>query len=112
MLCVGHLAEFGLIEAQGLHKVAKLMAIVLDEEAGVYRILPARLPHGGGLGALVPFAKERLSVDDGALDFLPPCLGMGAVAAMLLAGLLNACYGSKSVNLIAGFSFAPILRWW
>ena len=27
----GHLAEFGLIEAQGLHKVAKLIAIVMDE---------------------------------------------------------------------------------
>lgn len=30
-LC-GHLAEFGLIEAQGLHKGAKLIAIVLDEK--------------------------------------------------------------------------------
>jgi transposase len=27
----GHLAEFGLIEAQGLHKVAGLVAIVVDE---------------------------------------------------------------------------------
>jgi transposase len=27
----GHLAEFGLIEAQGLHKVARLIAIVMDE---------------------------------------------------------------------------------
>jgi transposase len=27
----GHLAEFGLIEAQGLHKVARLIGIVLDE---------------------------------------------------------------------------------
>jgi hypothetical protein len=27
----GHLAEFGLIEAQGLHKVAGLAAIVVDE---------------------------------------------------------------------------------
>jgi transposase len=30
----GHLAEFGLIEAQGLHKVAKLIAIVTNENAG------------------------------------------------------------------------------
>jgi transposase len=30
----GHLAEFGLIEAQGLHKVAKLIAIVTDENDG------------------------------------------------------------------------------
>ena len=27
----GHLAEFGLIEAQGLHKVARLIAVVMDE---------------------------------------------------------------------------------
>lgn len=30
----GHLAEFGLIEAQGLHKVAKLIAIVTNENDG------------------------------------------------------------------------------
>jgi RNase P subunit RPR2 len=28
----GHLAEFGLIEAQGLHRVAKLIAIILEEK--------------------------------------------------------------------------------
>src|SRR6478735_862441 len=30
----GHLAEFGLIEAQGLHKVAGLIAIVMDDKDG------------------------------------------------------------------------------
>src|SRR6267378_6690946 len=30
----GHLAEFGLIEAKGLHKVARLIAIVMDEKDG------------------------------------------------------------------------------
>ena len=30
----GHLAEFGLVEAQGLHKVARLIAIVMDEMDG------------------------------------------------------------------------------
>ena len=30
----GHLAEFGLVEAQGLHKVARLIAIVVDEKDG------------------------------------------------------------------------------
>jgi transposase len=29
-----HLAEFGLIEAQGMHKVARLIAVVMDEEDG------------------------------------------------------------------------------
>jgi len=37
----GHLAEFGLVEAQGLHKVARLIAIVMDW-TGAYRILPVR----------------------------------------------------------------------
>ena len=35
----GHLAEFGLIEAQGLHKVAGLVAIVVDE-------MDERVPDG------------------------------------------------------------------
>src|SRR5487761_2529522 len=35
----GHLAEFGLIEAQGLHKVARLITIVMDERDG-------RIPQG------------------------------------------------------------------
>ncbi len=37
----GHLAEFGLVEAQGLHKVARLIAIVMDW-TGAYRILLVR----------------------------------------------------------------------
>jgi hypothetical protein len=32
---------------------------------------------------LVPFAKERLQVDDGVLGLLLLCLGVGSVAAML-----------------------------
>jgi hypothetical protein len=31
----GHLAEFGLVEAQGLHKVARLIAIVMGEMDGL-----------------------------------------------------------------------------
>lgn len=42
------------------------------------------------LGALVPFANEGLSVDHDVRGFLLLCLDMGAVAAMLLAGLLSA----------------------
>ena len=38
----GHLAKFGLIEAQGLHKVARLVAIVVDEMDGRVRKWPAR----------------------------------------------------------------------
>src|SRR6516225_7947985 len=35
---------------------------------------------------LVPFAKERLQVDDGAMGLLLLCLGVGSLASMLLAG--------------------------
>ena len=34
MPCVAHLAEFGLIAPQGLHEVARLIAIVTDESDG------------------------------------------------------------------------------
>lgn len=49
----GHLAEFGLIEAQGLHKVAILTAIVMDEKDGripdvarqVLKIIVSHIEH-------------------------------------------------------------------
>ncbi|MCA1544881.1 MFS transporter [Bradyrhizobium sp. NBAIM32] len=58
---------------------------------------------------LVPFAKERLAVDEGVLGFLLLCLGLGSVLAMLLTALLSARYGSKPIILIGGFSLTPIL---
>ena len=49
----GHLAEFGLIEAQGLHKVARLTAIMMDEKDGripdvarqVLKIIVSHIEH-------------------------------------------------------------------
>ena len=49
----GHLAEFGLIEAQGLHKVARLIPIVMDEKDGrildiarqVLKVIVSHLKH-------------------------------------------------------------------
>jgi transposase len=38
----GHLAEFVLVEAQGLHKVARLIAMSWTRWTGAYRILPVR----------------------------------------------------------------------
>jgi transposase len=38
----GHLAEFGLIEAQGLHKVARLIAVVMDEKDRRVPDMPVR----------------------------------------------------------------------
>ena len=48
---------------------------------------------GFGIAAwapLVPFAKQRLAVDDGVLGLLLLCLGIGSVVAMLLTGVLSA----------------------
>lgn len=46
---------------------------------------------------LIPFAKERLSVDDGVLGLLLLCLGIGSVVAMPMTGMLSARYGSKPI---------------
>ncbi|WP_308163770.1 hypothetical protein [Bradyrhizobium sp. SRL28] len=69
---------------------------------------------GFGIAAwvpLVPFAKERLAVDDGVLGFLLLCLGVGLVVSMILSDLLCARYGSKPIILIGGFGIALILPW-
>jgi MFS family permease len=58
---------------------------------------------------LVPFAKERLQVDDGALGLLLLCLGVGSVALMFLTGVLNARYGSRPIILAGGFGLAVLL---
>ncbi|MBR0713686.1 MFS transporter [Bradyrhizobium liaoningense] len=58
---------------------------------------------------LVPFAKERLAVDDGVLGLLLLCLGIGSVAAMLLTGVLSARYGSKPIIIAGGLGLAVTL---
>ena len=58
---------------------------------------------------LVPFAKERLHLDDGALGLLLLCLGVGSVALMFLTGVLNARYGSRPIILAGGFGLAALL---
>jgi predicted MFS family arabinose efflux permease len=50
---------------------------------------------------LVPFAKQRLMIDDGSLGLLLFCLGVGSVLAMVLTGVVSARYGSKPI-IIAG----------
>jgi predicted MFS family arabinose efflux permease len=57
----------------------------------------------------VPFAKERLAVDDGVLGLLLLCLGIGSVAAMLLTGVPSARYGSRPIILAGGFGLAVML---
>ena len=58
---------------------------------------------------LVPFAKQRLAVDDGTLGLLLLCIGIGSVVAMLLTGPLSSRYGSKPVILAGGFGLAALL---
>ena len=58
---------------------------------------------------LVPFAKQRLAVDDAALGLLLLCLGVGSVSAMLATGVLCARFGSKPVITASGLALALIL---
>jgi predicted MFS family arabinose efflux permease len=58
---------------------------------------------------LVPFAKQRLGVDDGVLGTLLLCIGMGSVVAMLATGTLSARYGSKPIIVAGGLGLAVIL---
>ncbi|HMN45991.1 MAG TPA: MFS transporter [Povalibacter sp.] len=46
---------------------------------------------------LVPFAKERASLDDATLGLLLLCLGLGSLAAMPISGVLAARYGCRPV---------------
>ncbi|WP_353621258.1 MFS transporter [Labrenzia sp. R4_1] len=63
----------------------------------------------GAWSPLIPFAQQRLGVDDAGLGLLLLCLGIGSVLFMPLAGPLCAAFGSRRVivgsgiGLIAGF---------
>lgn len=58
---------------------------------------------------LVPFAKQRLGVDDGVLGMLLLCIGLGSVFAMMMTGALSARYGSKPIIVAGGIGLAAIL---
>lgn len=58
---------------------------------------------------LVPFAKERLMVNDAVLGVLLLCLGVGSILAMTLTGIINARYGSKPMILAACLGLTAIL---
>ncbi|ACC74958.1 MFS transporter [Paraburkholderia phymatum] len=58
---------------------------------------------------LVPFAKQRLGVDDGALGLLLLCIGLGSVIAMVVTGALSARYGSKPIIVAGGVGMAVVL---
>lgn len=58
---------------------------------------------------LVPFAKQRLGVDDGTLGLLLLCLGLGSVIAMSITGAMSARYGSKPIVVAGGAGLAVTL---
>ncbi|SAK56219.1 transport protein [Caballeronia hypogeia] len=58
---------------------------------------------------LVPFAKERLGVDEGTLGLLLLCIGVGSVIAMTLTGALSARFGSRPIIVAGGCGLALIL---
>lgn len=58
---------------------------------------------------LVPFARLRLGIDEGALGALLLCLGLGSVSAMVMAGLISARYGTKPLIIASGLGMALVL---
>src|SRR3954452_666849 len=67
---------------------------------------------GFGMAAwapLVPFAKERLGIHDGALGTLLLCLGAGSIVAMPLAGFLTSRLGCRRVLIVAALVICATL---
>lgn len=61
---------------------------------------------------LVPFAKARVGVGDGAMGMLLLCLGLGSVLAMSATGALSARFGSRPIIILGGVGvslFLPLL---
>lgn len=61
---------------------------------------------------LVPYAKQRLGVDNGTFGVLLLCLGIGSVVSMPLTGAISSRLGSKPVIVVSGLGlsiFLPIL---
>lgn len=72
----------------------------------------AFLVAGFGLACwapLVPFARNRLAIDDGTLGLLLLCLGIGSILAMVLVGVLSARYGSRPLIIAGGFGLTVML---
>jgi predicted MFS family arabinose efflux permease len=51
---------------------------------------------------LVPYAKDRLAVDERVLGFLLLCLGIGSLVAMAFTGTLSSRFGTRPVILASG----------
>lgn len=58
---------------------------------------------------MVPYAKERLQLNDASLGLLLLLLGGGAISMMPVSGILSHRYGSRIVILFAAITMALIL---
>src|SRR5271163_2719338 len=58
---------------------------------------------------LVPFAKQRLAVDDATLGLLLLCTGIGSVVAMQFTGALSARYGARPAIVAGGLGLTVTL---
>lgn len=58
---------------------------------------------------LVPYAKDRLAVDERMLGILLLCLGIGSLVAMLFTGMMSTRFGTRPVILGSGFGLALVL---
>src|SRR5579862_7335303 len=58
---------------------------------------------------LVPFARERLAIDDAVLGLVLLSLGIGSVFSMLITGVVSARYGSKPVIVMGSVALTLLL---
>lgn len=58
---------------------------------------------------LVPFAKARVGVEDGALGLLLLCLGLGSIVAMPITGVLASRFGCRAVIVGSALAVAVVL---
>ncbi len=59
--------------------------------------------------ALVPFAKTRADISDGALGLLLLCLGIGSIVTMPISGAFAAKFGCRRVMIVAALVVAATL---
>ena len=59
----------------------------------------------------MPYAKDRLGIDERVLGILLLCLGVGSLLAMFFAGTLSSRFGTRPVILVSGFALAAVLPW-
>jgi predicted MFS family arabinose efflux permease len=88
------------------------VTIVSDRQAARLATRLCFLVAGFGVACwapLIPFAKQLLRIDDGALGLLLLCGGIGSVTAVALTAPLSAKLGTKPAILAGGFGLAVIL---